>query len=109
MMNDEITLIKTTQTTNDMGDVIDIQERTTVLCEVESITRNEFYHAAKIDMQPEIMFVINRYDYSGESEVEYEGKLYDVIRSYKPNHRNNPQPMDIDRLELVCKIGRAHA
>lgn len=103
MMNDELTLIKTTQTENDMGDVIDSQERITVLCEVESVTRNEFYNAAKVDMQPEIVFVINRYDYNGESEVEYEGQLYDVIRSYKPNNRNNPTPMDIDRLELVCK------
>jgi len=102
-MNDELTLIKTTQTENEMGDVIDIQERNNVLCEVESVTRNEFYSAAKVDMQPEIVFVINRYDYSGESEVEYEGVLYDVIRSYKPNNRNNPTPMDIDRLELVCK------
>lgn len=102
-MNDEIVLIKTTQTENDMGDVIDVQEKSVVLCEVESVTRNEFYNAAKVDMQPEIVFVINRYDYEGQSELEYEGNLYDVIRSYKPNHRNNPTPMDIDRLELVCK------
>lgn len=103
MMNEELTLILTTQTENDMGDVIDTQERTDILCEVESVTRNEFYNAAKVDMQPEMVFVINRYDYSGESEVEYEGQLYDVIRSYKPNNRNNPSPMDIDRLELICK------
>lgn len=102
-MNDEIVLIKTTQTENDMGDVIDVQEKSVVLCEVESVTRNEFYNAAKVDMQPEIVFVINRYDYEGQSELEYEGNLYDVIRSYKPNNRNNPTPMDIDRLELVCK------
>lgn len=103
MMNDEITLIRTTQTENDMGDVINIEERNVVLCEVESVTRNEFYNAAKVDMQPEIVFVINRYDYEGQSELEYEGNLYDVIRSYKPSNRNNPTPMDIDRLELVCK------
>lgn len=103
MMNDEITLIRTTQTENDMGDVINIEERNVVLCEVESVTRNEFYNAAKVDMQPEIVFVINRYDYEGQSELEYEGELYDVIRSYKPNERHNPAPMDIDRLELVCK------
>lgn len=103
MMNDELTLIKKTQTENEMGDVIDDLKRNVVLCEVESVTRNEFYNAAKVDMQPEIVFVINRHDYSGESEVEYEGELYDVIRSYKPNARHNPTPMDIDRLELVCK------
>src|SRR5690625_1409065 len=103
MMNDKLVLIKTIQTENEMGDVIDLQERNPVLCEVESVTRNEFYNAARVEMQPEIVFIVNRYDYSGESEVEYEGQLYDVIRSYKPNNRNNPKPMDIDRLELVCK------
>lgn len=100
MMNDEINLITTITSENAIGDVVTEQIKTNILCEVESVTRSEFYNAAKIDMQPEIVFIVNRYDYEGQSEIEYENKLYDVIRSYKPN---NQKGMDIDRLELICK------
>jgi len=103
MMNEELTLIATTTDKNDIGDIINIEKRTDVLCEVESVTRSEFYHAAKIDMQPEIIFIVNKYDYEEEAEVEFKGKKYDVIRSYEPNAKRNSEPMDIDRLELVCK------
>lgn len=103
MMNDALILIKTTHTNNDMGDPIKKEERTEVLCSVESVTRSEFYSAARNKMQPELVFMINRFDYEGQSEVEFEEKLYDVIRSYQPNHNHNPNKMDIDRLELVCK------
>lgn|SRR5690625_4038408 len=103
MMNDEITLIEVIKGENEIGDPIETEERTTVLCEIESVTRNEFYQAAHYDMNPEIVFVINKYDYNNQTMVEFEGSLYDVIRSYEPRQRHNPTPMYIDRLELVCK------
>ena len=103
MMDNEITLIQITYKENDMGDKVKVEKKTDVLCEVESVTRSEFYNAAKLDLQPEVVFVVNRYDYEGQMELDYEGVRHDVIRSFKPNHRHNPTPMDIDRLELVCK------
>lgn len=103
MMNDELTLIKYETRENDMGDVINDKVKTKVLCSVESVTRSEFYAGASHDLQPEIVFVINKYDYENQSEVEFEGRKYNVIRSYLPKGRHNPNPMDIDRLELVCK------
>lgn len=102
-MNEELTLIKSVQKEDEIGDIIDVYEETYVLCEVESVTRSEFYYAAKADMRPEIIFVINKYDYDGQSLVEFKDKTYDVIRSYEPSPKRNPEPMDIDRLELVCK------
>jgi len=108
MMNDELVLLRMVTVENDLGDLINQLERTPVLCSVESVTRSEFYQAAAHDMQPEIVFVINRHDYSGQAEVEFENERYEVIRSYLPNRAGagrsrNPNPMDIDRLELICK------
>jgi len=103
MMDDELTLIETVKTVNEMGDIIEEEKRISVLCDVESVTRSEFYTAASHDMQPEIVFVINKFDYENQSKIEYSGSKYDVIRTYKPNGKHNPTPMNIDRLELVCK------
>src|SRR5690625_7075524 len=103
MMNVKLTLIKTIDTEIEMGDLIDEEIRSSILCSVESVTRSEYYAAAKHDMQPEIVFVINKFDYKNQSLVEYEGQKYNVMRMYEPKGRHNPTPMYIDRLELVCK------
>lgn len=102
-MNDELTLMKYVTSYNEMGDVINDKVETTVLCSVESVTRSEFYAGASHDLQPEIVFIVNKFDYNNELEVEFEGNKYDVIRTYLPKGNHNPNPMDIDRLELVCK------
>lgn len=102
-MNDELTLIKYETRENDMGDVINDKVKTKVLCSVESVTRSEFYAGASHDLQPEIVFVVNKFDYEGQLEIEFKGNKYDIIRTYEPKGRHNPNPMDIDRLELVCK------
>src|SRR5690625_3267310 len=103
MMNDELTLIKTIETGNEMGDVIEEEVKTTIICSVECVTRSEDYAAAKHDMQPEIVLVINKLDYDNQSLVEYDEQKYNVMRRYEPKGRHNPTRMYIDRLELVCK------
>ena len=60
------------------------------------ITRNEFYKAATADFKPEIILELTvAEDYEGESVVEFEGKLYSVIRTYQPSGR--------DTLELLLE------
>lgn len=42
----------------------------------------EFYNAAQAGLHPSITLVLtNRADYEGETLVEFEGKMYDVIRT----------------------------
>ena len=96
----ELTLITKKNTTNAIGDSVTTEERLDILCDVRSITRSEHYAAASHDLRPEISFVVNQYDYSGQKEVEYEGERYRVIRTYRAKEVDNFY--DIDDLELVC-------
>jgi len=63
------------------NEVLDYTERT-VYVKPRTVYASEFYSAAQIGLQPSIVLTIAmRADYHGEKIVEYEGKIYDVIRS----------------------------
>lgn len=48
----------------------------------KAVYNSEFYNAAQAGLHPSItLFIANRADYQGETIVEYDGKLYDVIRA----------------------------
>ena len=47
----------------------------------KAVYNSEFYNAAQAGLHPSItLFMANRADYEGETLVEFENKLYDVIR-----------------------------
>lgn len=108
MFDDELTLIKITHTTNDMGDSLEVEDRTNILCSLQSVTMSEHYQAAKHDVKPEIVFVINKYDYDNQQQVEYDSNKYRVVRSYMPKSGQSSRNQSIDyldKLELVCEGG----
>ena len=53
-----------------------------VFCDVDSITRAEFYDAGRSGIKPEYRFTIFSGDYEGETLVGYNGRLYSVYRTY---------------------------
>ena len=56
----------------------------------------EFYNAAQAGLHPSITFVLaNRADYNGEKLVEFEGVVYNVIRTDWTAQR--------DSIALVCE------
>lgn len=97
----ELILIGSESGENDMGDPILIPTRKSILCDVQSVTRSEHYQAAANGLKPEIVFVVNKYDYEGEKQVEFEGKSYNVIRTYIPKRSRDIG--DFETLELVCE------
>lgn len=99
--DNELTLIgATTYTTNDMGDSIPTEVETVILCDVQSVTRSEHYSAAANGLKPEIVFVVNKFEYGGQKEVEFDGVRYKVDRSYSPKKSKGIE--DFENLELVC-------
>lgn len=59
-----------------------------VFVEPRSVGTSEFYRAATTDFHPDIKLVLaDYYDYEGEKVVRYDGKLYDVIRTYERYNR----------------------
>lgn len=76
-----------------------VEERRTVLCKLKAVTRAEYYSAAAAGMRPSLVFVVHAYEYNGETLVEFEGKRYNVVRTYKT---------DFEEIELVVErvVGR---
>lgn len=98
--DNELTLVTITHTTNDLGDPVEVLTRRRVLCDVRSVTRSEHYQAAAHGLQPEIMFIVNTHDYEGEKVVEYDGRQYQVMRTYAPKQAK--KFADFESVELVC-------
>ena len=65
-----------------------------VMCKVDSVSRSEYFNAGKAGLTPEYVFTINRIEYNGESELEYESKRYGIYRTYKT---------DDDMMELYAE------
>lgn len=65
-----------------------------VFVKEKSITRSEFYASASVGLTPSITLEMSMFDdYDDEKIVEYKGKTYSVIRTFK-------RP-DSDALELI--------
>lgn len=96
--DNELTLIHHTYTKDEIGNQIAEEHRTVILCGVKSVHNNEFYKAAQIGLKPNIVFIVHAYEYSGQTAVTFEGKRYEIIRTYQK---------DIEEMELVAqeKVG----
>jgi SPP1 family predicted phage head-tail adaptor len=94
MYNYELTLISEKIEYDNLGIPKKTEDKTTVLCSIKSVGRNEFYSAATNGIRPEIVFIIHDYEYNGQTKVEFEGKKYRMIRTYST---------DFEEVELVCE------
>lgn len=90
----EVILISEITDFDDIGNPIKTRKEKTVLCDLDSISRAEFYDASVAGMKPEVTFVIHLFEYEGENIVEYDNKEYKVIRTYAN---------DYEEVELTCE------
>ena len=88
-----IMLINTTNDVNKAGDTITAPLDRQVYAEKKSIRQTEFYQAAATGLRPELTFVIWTREYGGEKKLKYNGKTYEIIRTFEPDDEN---------IELVC-------
>lgn len=77
------------------GQPIYAENETTVLCEVVSVSRQEYFESAQVGVNPEWQFRIATSEYSGELIVEYEKKRFKIYRRYD---------RDDDMTELYCEF-----
>lgn len=60
------------------------EDKRLVLCAKRSVRLSEYYAGQNTGFAPELTFVLAAAeDYHGESRLEYNGKTYDVIRTYE--------------------------
>lgn len=77
-----IILLGETQTQNDFGVWVPQRTSKEVFCQVDSVTRAEFFEGGRNGLNPEYRFTMFFGDYNGEREVIYKGNAYSVYRTY---------------------------
>lgn len=77
-----LTLIGTTRTQDEYGIWRETPTARNVFCQVNSITRSEFFDAGRNGLNPEFMFSIFAGDYEGERTCEFRGQQYSIYRTY---------------------------
>lgn len=65
-----------------IGQKIPTVKKRTIFCDVTSVSRSEWFEAGRNGIKPEYRFVVNRYDYNGETECEFEGNRYGIYRTF---------------------------
>ena len=80
--SEQITLIRETKKQDEFGVWRISETETTVFCQVDSVTRDEFFDGGRNGLNPEYRFTLFYADYNDERTVEYKGKRYGVYRTY---------------------------
>jgi SPP1 family predicted phage head-tail adaptor len=94
MSNGIAYLIGKTYTLDAIGQSIATETRTMVYVTEKSISRSEWYDAGQQGLNPSIQLSTPRCNYSGQREIEYEGRRYSVYRTY----------LNGDRVELYLEL-----
>lgn len=92
--SDVLTLLSVTKTQNQYGVWEKITTERQVFCQVDSVTRAEFFEAGRNGLNPEYRFTVFFDDYQGEETCVYKGKAYGIYRTYHSS---------TDKLELYVQ------
>lgn len=83
MYNDIIELGQISFSRNSIGQETENTEWRRVYADVRSVHRTEFYSAAMANIRPNVVFAMaDNYEYNDERVIRWNGKTYDVIRTY---------------------------
>ena len=80
--SDVCNLISTTKAQDDYGVWRDTEISREVFCQVNSVTRAEFFEGGRNGLNPQFRFTMFAEDYEDEPIVEYNGKRYSVYRTF---------------------------
>ena len=94
-MDEQLVLIDTVTTVNDVGIPVLTETKTTVWADKLSAKRSEHYAANAAGIRVDIVFSVNADDYDGQTEVEWNSTKYNVVRSYQAGR---------GRVELTCAL-----
>ncbi len=83
MLNDRITLRAEEITVNENGYKAYTYTDTEVWARKKSVVRSEFYTAGANGIELSIAFEVNADEYDGQKAVLYDGKQYNVVRTYQ--------------------------
>ena len=79
---EKIALISIEYEQDDLGEWTEVQTKKEVFALIGSVSMSEFYQAGLQGFKPDFRFAIWRTEYSNEELVEYNGKIFNVYRTY---------------------------
>ncbi len=82
-MDAVLTLVSKTRTQDEYGMWKETQTTREIFCQVESVTRAEFFDGGRNGLNPEFQFTVFSGDYEGETVCQYDGKQYAIYRTYR--------------------------
>ncbi len=86
--SDKVKLRKINRTSDSDGyDIKSITERE-VWADRHSVKRTEFYAAQNVGIKTDIAFTVRIEDYDNETELSYNGTIYDIVRTYETDSEN---------------------
>lgn len=80
--SDVITLVSVVKTQDDYGVWRETETKRDIFCQVDSVTRSEFFEGGRNGLNPQFRFTCFFGDYQDEQIVIYNGKTYSVYRTY---------------------------
>lgn len=78
-----IMLLSTTKAQNAYGVWVESPTSRMVFCQVDSVTRAEFFEGGRNGLNPEFRMTMFFGDYSGEKLLSYNGQTYSIYRTYQ--------------------------
>ncbi len=81
-MDDVLILVSYSYEQDDYGVPQKTASTSQIFCQVNSITRLEFYEAGRNGLNPELKFTIFAGDYAGQKVCQYNGAQYSIYRTY---------------------------
>ena len=87
-------LLGKTITMNQLKQEVEVDTRTEIFAQKESISQSEFYKGGEAGLKPDFRLITAIIDYNGEREVELDDKKYGIYRTYE---------RDQDYIELYCE------
>lgn len=82
-MIDDLFLVKAEYKKDNYGIDREVLTERMVYCEVESVTRSEFFNAGRNGLNPEFVCHVYKGDYEGEVLCVFRGRDYSIYRVYE--------------------------
>lgn len=77
-----LTLVSATYAADEIGQRVPTETTRDVFCNVQSVSRAEFFAGGQAGLKPSYVATLFRYDYEGEQVAVLYGERYSVYRTY---------------------------
>jgi SPP1 family predicted phage head-tail adaptor len=96
----EVFLIKASNDVNEGGDTIQTETERSVYADKLDYRSKEFFQAFTNGLKPSITFAVNKYEYSSERMLKYDGNKYKIIDVYPVKAKDESE---FESLALLCE------